>query len=160
MNALELLVLGRTLIKIAGEAMPPAGGNRSPSSIRSIMIDVAKHPDTSIGEITARTGFPQSHVSLAVARLKEGRVFVTTVDPHDRRRTLVRTAPAFRRGLSHSLPQTAAIDDALAEALGTDDPRELASVTAALESLARRLKPERRGHGRLEQAEQEQEETL
>ena len=47
-------------MKIAEEALPkpPTGG--PPTSVRMIVIDVAEHPDSSIGEITTRTGFPQS----------------------------------------------------------------------------------------------------
>jgi DNA-binding IclR family transcriptional regulator len=36
-----------------------------------VLIDVSEHADSSIGEIAARTGFPQSHVSASVARLRE-----------------------------------------------------------------------------------------
>src|SRR5258708_7658198 len=132
MNALELLVLGRRLMKIAGDAMPAAGSDQVPSSVRSVAIDVSEHQDTSIGEIAARTGFPQSHVSLAVARLKDGGVFVTTVDPRDRRRTLVRASIAHAVGGAESpLATMASIDDALARALGTDNREELTAMIAA-----------------------------
>jgi hypothetical protein len=160
MNALELLVLGRRLMKIAGEAMPKAGLDQTPTSVRSIMIDVSEHPVTSIGEITARTGFPQSHVSLAVARLKEVGVLATTVDPGDRRRTLVRAATAMSSGGENPLLLSAPIDAALSGALGTDDPRELAAAIAALESLARQLNRERSAHINSEPVPQQREETI
>ncbi len=35
----------------------------SPTSVRMILVNVSEHPDSSIGEIASRTGFPQSHVS-------------------------------------------------------------------------------------------------
>jgi hypothetical protein len=159
MNALELLVLGRVLMKIAGEAMPAAGPEQAPASVRSILIDVSEHPGTSIGEIAARTGFPQSHVSLAIARLKEGRVIVTTVDPRDRRRTLVRASPARSSGVTSPFFLPAPIETALATALGTDDPQELAAVIGALELLAQRLNPGGITRSRAERTPQPEEET-
>jgi hypothetical protein len=150
MNALELLVLGRVLMKIASEAMPLASPEQAPASVRSILIDVSEHPDTSIGEITARTGFPQSHVSLAIARLKEGRVVVTAVDPRDRRRTLVRACTVTSSGVANPFVLPAPIDAALAGALGTDDPLEIAAAIAALESVAKRLNPRGITHTRSE----------
>src|SRR5919199_6202025 len=93
MNALELFLLGRSLMKIAEQAIPTAGSPRLPTAVRSVLLDVFEHPNSSIGEIAARTGFPQSHVSAAVARLQAlGGALETTVDPQDRRRTLVRPA--------------------------------------------------------------------
>jgi DNA-binding MarR family transcriptional regulator len=138
-NGLELFLLGRALMKIGGQAMPAAGFHQLPSSVRLVVIDVFEHPHTSVGEIAARTGFPQSHVSSAVARLRTGGVFLTRVDPKDRRRTLVRPAPAIRRRAARRV--AAPIDVALAAALGTDDPRDVAEVVAALEQLSRRLRP-------------------
>ena len=98
MNALELFLLGRKLMKLGEQAIPTtAGFHQLPTSVRSILIDVFEHPNSSVGEITTRTGFPQSHVSAAVARLREGGALVTTVDPNDRRRTLVRPSPEVPR---------------------------------------------------------------
>ncbi len=53
------------------------------------------HPDSSISEITERTGFPQSLVSTAVAKLRDVGVVETEPDPTNRRRTLVRAAPTL-----------------------------------------------------------------
>jgi len=140
MNALELFLLGRKLMKIGEQALPTtAGSHQLPTSVRSILIDVFEHPNSSVGEITARTGFPQSHVSAAVARLRDGGALVTTVDPNDRRRTLVRPAPQAPRRAARLL--SAPIDGALAAALGTEDPREVAEAVAALQALAQRLAP-------------------
>lgn len=140
MNGLELFLLGRKLMKIGEDAIPRVGFHQLPTSVRSIMIDVFEHPDSSVGEITARTGFPQSHVSSAVARLRDAGVFVTAVDPRDRRRTLVRASPDVpgRAAQIASAP----IDPVLATALGTDDQREVAEVVASLEALAQRLTPD------------------
>jgi DNA-binding MarR family transcriptional regulator len=144
-NGLELFLLGRRLMKIGEEAIERAGFHDLPTSVRTILIDVFEHQDTSIGEITARTGFPQSHVSASVARLREGGVLVTAVDLKDRRRTLVRTAPEIPRQAANLA--SAPIDDALVIALATRDPSEVARVLAALELIAGSLPP--LGEGRV-----------
>ena len=149
MSGLELFLLGRNLMKIGEAAIRAeasfaiamrAGSRKLPTSVQSVLIDIREHPNSSIGEITARTGFPQSHVSAAVARLREERAVVTVVDSSDRRRTLV--------GPSLEAPRTAARSDpapvgrVLRAALATDDAADLAEVVSALETLARRLTPE------------------
>jgi DNA-binding transcriptional ArsR family regulator len=130
-DAFELFLVGRRLMKIAQDAMPAVGADELPASVRSVMVDVFAHPDSSVGEIAARTGFPQSHVSASIARLREAGVLVTAVDLADRRRLLIRRSPDTRP--DHPAP----VDDAVAEALGTDE--HLQPVLAALETLARHL---------------------
>jgi DNA-binding MarR family transcriptional regulator len=133
-----LVLLGRTLMKIGEEAIPTEG--KQATGVRSVLIvllDIIEHPDSSVGEITARTGFPQSHVSASVARLREAGSVVTEVDSADRRRLLVRKAPKVsERALEVA---STPIDAALGAALGTDD---VAEVVAQLEALAERLTPD------------------
>ncbi|WP_043813380.1 MarR family winged helix-turn-helix transcriptional regulator [Allokutzneria albata] len=139
MDGLALFRLGRTLTKLGEQAIPPSLFHRLPASVRLVLADVMDNPDSSVSEITRRTGFPQSHVSAAVARLRDEGVLVTDHDPKDRRRTLVRPhadVPA-RAAQRASVP----IDDTVAAALGTDDPRVLTEVLQALETLARRFPP-------------------
>jgi DNA-binding MarR family transcriptional regulator len=136
MDGVELLRLSRTLMKIAEQAIPPSGFHQLPASVRVVMIDVFEHPDSSIHEITQRTGFPQSHVSASVTRLREAGVFVTTTDPQDRRRTLVKRSPDIpARAQRFSTP----IDDAVAAAIGTDDRARVGEVLTALHTLATHL---------------------
>jgi DNA-binding MarR family transcriptional regulator len=144
-NGLELFLLGRKLMKIGEEAIHSAGYFPLPTSIRSILADIFEHQNTSIGEITARTGFPQSHVSAAVARLRTGGALITTTDPHDRRRTLVRISPEVTRRAAQPMP--APIDTALAAALGTHDPHEIAETVTTLEALAQRINRRSRAPG-------------
>ncbi len=151
MNGLELFLLARKLMKIGEAAIPAAGFHELPTSVRSVLIDAFEHPDSSIGEITARTGFPQSHVSASVARLAAYGALVTTTDPADRRRTLVQPDPVVLRRAARLI--SAPIDDALAAALGTDDPDEVAQAAAALEMLAQRLSKDALPPGRPEPAE-------
>ncbi|MCG6494470.1 helix-turn-helix domain-containing protein [Kitasatospora sp. A2-31] len=144
MNGVELFLLGRALMKLGEEALPepPGGAGRYAGSARLVLIvasDIAAHPDSAVGEIAARTGLPQSQVSTAVARLKEAGSVVTAADPADRRRVLVRQAAEVSERVAQV--RAAGIEPALAAALGTEDPRLLGEVTAALDVLARHLLP-------------------
>ncbi len=132
-------------MKIGEEAMPV--GDIGPSrttqaaSVRTVLVvvaDLRTHPETSVGEIAARTGLPQSAVSGAVARLKEAGAVVTAPDPADRRRVVIRQA---ERSARVEAVRAAGVEGPLAAALGTDDPAQVAEVVAALEFLARRLAP-------------------
>lgn len=143
MNGVQLFLLGRTLMKIGEEAIPTGGVGKRAMSTRSVlivMLDIYEHPDTTVGEIAVRSGLPQSAVSACVARLRETGSVVTATDPSDRRRTLVRQNPEVtdRRAEVAAAP----VDAALATALGTQDPVDVAEVLALLEALARRLSPE------------------
>ena len=134
---MALFLLGRKLMQVAESALPQ--GNAA-TSVRLVVIDVAYHPNSSISEITERTGFPQSLVSAAVARLRELRVLESGPDPSDRRRTLVRTTPALRE-----IGQRAGqfpIDAVLASRLSPQQQSQLPEAVAALDVLARLLTPE------------------
>ncbi|WP_037671662.1 MarR family winged helix-turn-helix transcriptional regulator [Streptomyces griseus] len=144
MNGVELFLLGRTLMKIGEEALPepPTGGGRYAGSARLVLIvasDIAAHPDTAVGEIASRTGLPQSQVSSAIARLKEAGSVRTAPDPVDRRRVLVRQAAAVSERVAQV--RAVGIEDALARALGSDDPHRLREVSEALGVLTRNLMP-------------------
>ncbi|MFE3288490.1 MarR family transcriptional regulator, partial [Streptomyces sp. NPDC059233] len=130
-------------MKIGEEAIPTDRVGKRPMSTRSVlivMLDVYAHPDTTVGEIATRSGLPQSAVSACVARLRETGSVVTRTDPRDRRRTLLRQNPEMTDRRAEVAG--ARVDDALAAALGTDDPVEVAQVVALLEALARRLSPD------------------
>ncbi len=146
MNGVDLFLLGRALMKLGEDALPepPGGAGKYAGSARMLLIvasDIAEHPESAVGEIAARTGLPQSQVSAAIARLKEADAVQTVPDPADRRRALISQTPA----VSDRLAQVRAtgIDDALATAIGTDDPARVAEVARALEQLARALLPDR-----------------
>lgn len=132
-------MLGRRLMKLGEEAIPSSGFRALPASVRSVLVDALSHPGSSISDITGRTGFPQSHVSASVAKLRELGALVTEVDPADRRRTLVQAAPGVMQRASQRTSVPA--DATIAAALGADGEGSLAEVLAALELLARRLAP-------------------
>ncbi|MEV4172292.1 MarR family transcriptional regulator [Nonomuraea sp. NPDC049709] len=145
MNGVELFLLGRTLMKIGEEAMPTEGIGEHSASVRTVLIvvsDLRVHPDTTVGEIAARTGLPQSAVSAAIARLRTAGAVTAETDPRDRRRTIIREAPAVAERVTRV--RDTPIDAALAAALGTDDPERVGRTVAALEELADQLIPKLR----------------
>jgi DNA-binding MarR family transcriptional regulator len=123
-------------MKLAEEGLPGQGVN---NSARLVLLDIGANPGSSISEITARTGFPQSHVSTSVIKLRQFGVVRTEIDPRDRRRTLVWVVPkAIQR--AHSRIHSTA-DAAIAQALGHPPAAEVTEVMAALEMVAERLGP-------------------
>jgi DNA-binding MarR family transcriptional regulator len=146
-NGVELFRLGRRLMKLGVLAIPASGFRELPTSVRIVLVDVFEHPGATIGQIVERTGFPQSHVSAAVARLRDSGVLMTSVDPADRRRTLV--APSTEhlaraeRGQEEMEPIDDLLEAALVERLGPDGADQVAEATAALELLAGLLIPAR-----------------
>jgi DNA-binding MarR family transcriptional regulator len=139
MDAVELYLLGRKLMKIGEGELPKADAGGLVASVRMILIDVSEHPDSSIGEIASRTGFPQSHVSASVARLRDRGALETSIDPSDGRRTLARLAPGMRERATRRAPIP--VNGALSAALDTSDPGHLNEVLGALEVLTARLTP-------------------
>src|SRR5262245_53233081 len=134
MDGLELYLLGRQLAKIAEASFDPAPADRPPLGLMLVLEDVATHPGSSISEITKRTGFPQSHVSSAVARFRERGIVETAADPQDGRRTIVRAKAAYLRSASRR--RTRSADAAIADALGDAEPGVVREVVDALERVA------------------------
>ncbi|RSN03652.1 MarR family transcriptional regulator [Nonomuraea sp. WAC 01424] len=140
MNGVELFLLGRTLMKIGEQAMPQPKGDGARGSVRTVLVvlgDVVAHPGTTVSEVAARTGLPQSQVSTAVARLESTGSVEGASDPADRRRRLIR--PAATPSARVAEVRAATIDDALGAALADPDPGVVGEVVAALEVLARHL---------------------
>jgi DNA-binding MarR family transcriptional regulator len=138
MNALDLYLLGRRLMKLGEETMRGPGAPPVPTALRLIVGDLAENPESSIGEITERTGLPQSHVSQSVARLRKRGVVETASDPRDGRRTLVRLSPGVPERAAQVGSREA--DEALGAAMGLTDPHEIAGTVAALEEVLRKLR--------------------
>ncbi|GAB0106938.1 hypothetical protein JMUB6875_59280 [Nocardia sp. JMUB6875] len=137
MNGVELFLLGRALMKIGEQALPDTGARTGNRAVLVVLSDVLEHPGTTISEVAARTGLPQSAVSGAVARLRESGSLVAEKDPRDARRTLLEPA----RELSGRVAEVRAttIDDAVAAAVGGDDPAAVEEVVEALKLLSQRL---------------------
>ena len=154
MNALDLIMLGRQLTKIgedvlrspADSAGQGAGGRGEqpapfmPAGPSLVLRDVFAHPGSSITDITARTGLPQSYVSESVARLRGQGILETSADPGDGRRTLVRLSAQHPRTVAAK--GSASVDGALAAALGEpEDGPGVAEIITSLAALAERLRP-------------------
>jgi len=128
-----------------------------PTGPSLVLRDVFANPGSSITDITARTGLPQSYVSESVARLRGQGIVRTSADPADGRRTLVRVSAQHPRTVAAK--GSAPVDAALAAALG--EPNGGAAVTkiiGTLSALADQLAPETPGPIRrqLDQARREQ----
>jgi DNA-binding MarR family transcriptional regulator len=143
MSPVELILLGRTLMKIGEQALPASAGDGLVGGERTVVIvmsDIYEYPGTTVSEVARRTGLPQSAVSGAVARLREAGSVLAEPDLADRRRQLLRRNPQLtprRRKVA-----AARIEDAVAAALGDHKPTDLAEVLTALETLGRRLTPQ------------------
>ena len=137
-DALELIVLGRRLAKIGERVLRGSGDRALPTGVGLVMEDVFAPPDSSVGEITARIGLPQSYVSELISQLRNMKMIQTRADAVDARRTLVRVHPdnpreIVRRG-------AVSIDRALADALGETDATTIIEEIGILESIAARLR--------------------
>jgi len=152
MDALDLILLGRQLTRIGERAMrggvteddgSAAYGAALPAGALVVMRDVLAHPGSSITDITARTGLPQSYVSESVNKLRVKGIAEISADPADRRRTLVRlTAKHLDQVARHSARDA---DDALRRALGSLEEDRMRQVLAMLTDLAGRLRTEPAG---------------
>jgi DNA-binding MarR family transcriptional regulator len=154
-NGVDLFRLGYLVMKMGERAVADAGFSEAPTSIRLIMGDIIEHPGSAVGEITARTGFPQSHVSASVAKLRSGGVVETETDPQDRRRTLVRATPGVPERWAARMAAVP-IENAVASTLGTDEPEQVAEMITLLDALLDRFRQshDRRVRRDVEHAEQ------
>lgn len=139
MDALDLIQLGRQLMKIGEEALRGSKMQSLPNGPSLVLRDVFANRDSSISEIAERTGLPQSYVSESVANLEQEGLLATGVDTKDRRRTLVRVSAQHRRTIARKAATP--IDAALAKALTDLDTDQQREVTEALGMLFERLRP-------------------
>jgi DNA-binding MarR family transcriptional regulator len=146
MDALDLIILGRQLARIGERAMregdledngPGAIGAALPAGALIVMRDVLTHPGSSISDITARTGLPQSHVSESVNKLRVKGIAEINADPADRRRTLVRLTATRQDQVARHSARNA--DDLLRLTLGDLTDENAHQIIATLNDLARRL---------------------
>lgn len=139
MNSADLHRLGRSLTALARAAMADPDDPTVSAGETAVIDDVLEHPGSAVQEITARTGFAQSYVSVTVARLREKGWVETAADPADRRRTLVRLPDLMIQAIADR--EGRPLDEALAVALPTLDPAARAEVLALLDALARQVLP-------------------
>jgi DNA-binding MarR family transcriptional regulator len=138
-DALDLIVLGRQLTRIGEEAMRGSKAQSLPTGPTLVLRDVLAHPDSSVGEVSARTGLPQSYASESIGRLRDQGIIETAPDPADGRKTLVRLSRKHTRNIAKK--GAVSVDDGLAAALGQDDSVKLKSLLTTLGELSERLRP-------------------
>ncbi len=101
-----------------------------------VLEDVLAHLESSIGEITERTGLAQSYVSATVGRLRSSGALHASADPSDGRRTLVHVNERLLGGV-FAERGARNVEEAVAEALA--DPEAARQAMEMLEELARLL---------------------
>jgi DNA-binding MarR family transcriptional regulator len=98
-DGIRLNRLGRRLVDLSREVTTSSAASTLSATDAAVLEDLLAHPDSSINQVAARTGFAQSHVSVTIARLRDLQLLTTTVDPSDRRRIRARLAPRTRRAI-------------------------------------------------------------
>lgn len=132
-DALDLIILGRHLVKIGEDAIRGSHGTTPPTGVSLVLRDVFANPGSSITEVTDRTGLPQSYVSESIARLRKQGILETCTDTSDRRRTLTSVSEKHARNVAQKA--NVPVEQALSDAFGyLDAPR-------VLDQLAKRLRP-------------------
>jgi DNA-binding MarR family transcriptional regulator len=133
----ELHRLGKRLVELSAQVAGEPGDLRLTPGELAVLEDVTRHPATSVSEISKRTGFAQSHVSVSVARLKARGLAQTEADAADGRRTRVRATDATVRAVARRAARS--IEDTLSRTLA--DPGQASRAAALLEELASLLLP-------------------
>ena len=136
MNSRRLYLLGRRLMEISRAAASDPDDPEVPLGETVVLEDVLAHPDSSVGEITSRTGFAQSYVSTTVAKFRSSGVLETSTDPLDGRRTLVRMNERLLGGV-FAERGARSVEGAVAEAVA--GPEAARRAVEILEELARLL---------------------
>ena len=137
MDSDDLYRLGRRLMALARAAMTDPDDPAVSAGETAVIDDLLDHPGSAVQEITARTGFAQSYVSATVARLRAKGWAETSVDPADRRRTLVRLPDLLVQATAER--EKRSVDEALNATLADLEAPARAEVLALLDALARLL---------------------
>jgi DNA-binding MarR family transcriptional regulator len=128
----QLHRLGKRLLELSRAVTTEAGDLSLTPGELAVLEDALTHPGSSASEIQGRTGFAQSHVSVSIGRLKQRGLVVTSPDPADGRRILVRVSEDARRAILNRASRR--IDRAISRAV--DDPDQARRVRVLLEELA------------------------
>lgn len=135
MDGGQLHRLGRRLIELSRAATAESGDPAMTPGEVAVLEDALTHADSSVSDISARTGFVQSHISTSVARLKRRGLVDTASDPGDGRRTHVTVTDVAERAITARAGRN--VEDALATAI--TDRAKARRVSALLDELAHLL---------------------
>ena len=133
MDALDLVILGRQLTKIGEHALRGRTPSQTPTGRALVLRDVFAHPHSSVSDVTARTGLPQSYVSESIAALRDDGILETSRDSEDRRLIRATVSPAHRRRVAKQA--STPIDAALAEQVGDERARQTRPILQRLAEL-------------------------
>ncbi len=141
MDASDLFFVARHLLAAARRTIVPEAEGNLPGTERIVLEDLVAAAPTSVAEISRRTRIAQSRVSAIVAEWRGRGAIDVSLDPNDRRRTLM--APSATLQAQYMAGALATADDVL-DQLGVGlNALERQSVLAALDLLHSRLRPER-----------------
>jgi len=131
----QLHRLGRRLIELSRAATAESGDPAMTPGEVAVLEDALTHADSSVSDISARTGFVQSHISTSVGPLKRRGLVDTASDPGDGRRTHVTVTDVAERAITARAGRN--VEDALATAI--TDRAKARRVSALLDELAHLL---------------------
>ncbi|MFC8800814.1 MarR family winged helix-turn-helix transcriptional regulator [Promicromonospora sp. NPDC057138] len=138
MRAADLHRLARTIREIALRATENTGEDSVNAGQLAVLEDVARNPQSTIGEITHRTRLAQSLVSRIARDMADVGALTIEKDPADRRKVRVDLDARARRKILERAGNT--IDDALSAStpsLTDDERRDLEHHLAEAERLLR-----------------------
>jgi DNA-binding MarR family transcriptional regulator len=138
MRAAELHRLARTLREIALEATGNTGEDHVNAGELAVMEDIARHPRSTVRDITVRTGLAQSLVSRIIhAAAAEGALTVQR-DESDRRKVRVDLTARTREAILERASGT--VSDAITTSTPGLDAEERASLEVHLAQAAELLR--------------------
>ena len=137
-DVIRLNRLARQLREIALKASQEGAELSISVGELAVIETVARNPDSTISEISRRTGLAQSWVSKIVRELSEDGVFHHGKDPNDRRQTRVRLDPEIQRRTVEDYGARP-IDEAVADAAPHLDAAGVKRVKELLVELDRLL---------------------
>lgn len=104
-----------------------------------VLAVLGSYPDCSAREVAERTAMDKVAVSRAVASLTRRDRICSTVDPRDRRRTLLRLTPSGRQLFAQIAPLARDYESLLLARLGPGERRQLDRLLAHLLAQAGRI---------------------
>jgi len=111
MRAAELHRLARTLREIALEATGNTGADHVNAGELAVLEDIARHPRSTVRDITVRTGLAQSLVSRIIHAVAAEGALTVEGDQGDRRKVRVELTTSAREAILGRAGNTA--DDAI-----------------------------------------------
>jgi DNA-binding MarR family transcriptional regulator len=123
-----------TLVRTARRLRQEAGGGLSPS-LAAALSTVEQHGPITPSDVAARERIQRPTATRVLARLEEQGLITRTVDPWDRRSSLVEATEAGRALLAELRTRKTAFLASRIEALGPEDRATLERATEILEEM-------------------------